>query len=47
MTFFVEPAIEIEKFEMVDVITTSVPGETQGDYLLPETELDSLELPEI
>ena len=42
MKFFVEPAIEIEKFEMVDVITTSV----DEQYVLPETEMD-LELGEI
>lgn len=27
MKFFAEPTIEIEKFEMVDVITTSDPGD--------------------
>ena len=41
MKFFVEPAIEIEKFELVDVITTSV----DDQYVTPEFELDSLELP--
>ena len=44
MKTFVEPAIEIEKFEMVDVITTSVPEDT--GYGLPE-DTDIPELPEI
>ena len=48
MKFFVEPAIEIEKFELVDVITTSnedptnptestIPGEYEiGNEAFPE-----------
>lgn len=30
MKFFTEPTVEIEKFEMVDVITTSTPEPPDG-----------------